>query len=842
MDTDNPAIDLARRIIETTHTHLFLTGKAGTGKTTFLRRLRSDSPKRMVVLAPTGIAAINAGGITIHSFFQLPFSPFVPGAGYENSKAFSMRGAKLKIIQSIDLLVIDEISMVRADLLDAVDAALRRFRRNSQPFGGVQLLLIGDLQQLAPVARDEEWRMLSAYYETPYFFSSHALKKTPYVTVELEKVYRQQDSGFLDLLNSIREGHPSQAVLNALNSRYVPDYRPTKEEGCIRLMTHNSQANRINAEELERLKGKAYTYQAVVTGKFPEYSYPTEAALTLKQGAQVMFVKNDAEKRYFNGMIGEVVSIGERGFSVRTNESPRQVIEVTPEVWTNARYDLDKESMEITEVVDGTFEQYPVRLAWAITIHKSQGLTFDRVYIDASAAFAHGQTYVALSRCRTLEGIVLGAPIPPSAVIADRYIDQFTAQIRRDKVDEAAIRQQQSAYTQHLLAELFSFDKERIAFAAVVRVFDESLATVYPNTVKSLGAALRSFDLDVMGVAGRFHAQYTVLAQQDSCMQDSDQPSRLQERIAKGAAYFVQKLQEAWRQARQGRVEVDNAAVRKRLEAAFDEMERAVQLHISLLQTMGEQGFSTSLYLNTKAKLLLRQEQESEGGGKDRMRRAAKSAQKSAKAKQPAKLAIPLEVKNPVLYYRLQQWRSQLAQERDVPAYTILHNKVLMALCNYVPTSAEEMLRIPSFGQRALQQYGADLLKLMDDYRTEAAQGKVRPLEVVSTENMEVVQRRTDETTFEASLRLFREGNSPAEIAAKRGYSESTIFSHLARFVESGELSVSDLVSEAHQERIRQWLLNHQDAAGMSLTDIRREVGEDIPYGEIRLVLNRSQK
>ncbi len=842
MDTDNPAIDLARRIIETTHTHLFLTGKAGTGKTTFLRRLRDTLPKRMVVLAPTGIAAINAGGITIHSFFQLPFSPFVPGAGYENSKAFSMRGAKLKIIQSIDLLVIDEISMVRADLLDAVDAALRRFRHSSQPFGGVQLLLIGDLQQLAPVARDEEWRMLSAYYETPYFFSSHALKKTQYFTVELEKVYRQQDSGFLTLLNSIREGQPSQEVLSALNSRYVPGYQPTQEEGCIRLMTHNAQANRVNAEELERLNAKSYTYQAVVTGKFPEYSYPTEASLTLKQGAQVMFVKNDTEKRYFNGMIGEVVKIGERGFSVRPNESPQKVIEVTPEVWTNARYDLDKESMEITEVVDGTFEQFPVRLAWAITIHKSQGLTFDRVYIDASAAFAHGQTYVALSRCRTLEGIVLGAPIPPSSIIADRYIDQFTAQMRRDKVDEATIRQQQAAYAQHLLAELFGFDKDRIAFAAVVRVFDESLSSVYPSTMQTLGAALRSFDLDVMGVAGRFHAQYTALVQQDLCWEGGSMPSQLQQRITKGAAYFVQKLQEAWRQARQGRVEVDNTAVRKRLEAAFDEMERTVQLHISLLQAMGEEGFSVSRYLNTKAKLLLKQEQETEGGGKDSARRTAKSAQKPAKPKQPAKLSIPLEVKNPVLYYRLQQWRKQLAEEREVQPFIILHNKVLMALCNYVPTSPEELLRIPSFGQRALQQYGADLLKLMNDYRAEAAEGKVRPLDIVSTENMEAVRSRTGETTFETSLRLFREGHSPAEIAAKRGYTESTIFGHLARYVESGDLSVSDLVSEAHQERIRQWLSQHQEAAGMTLTDLRREIGEDIPFAEIRLVRDQHFK
>ena len=312
---NNPEIALAWQFIENTGTHLFLTGKAGTGKTTFLRKLRAESPKRMIVLAPTGIAAINAGGVTIHSFFQVPFAPYVPESSFSaDGKAtyrFRYGKEKINIIRSIDLLVIDEISMVRADLLDSVDAVLRRFRDRNKPFGGVQLLMIGDLQQLSPVVKDDEWQMLRKYYDTPYFFSSQALKQTEYCTIELKKVYRQNDGTFLELLNRIRENRCDGQVLEALNRRYIPNFVPDKEEGYIRLVTHNYQAQRINDHELEQLPGRSYAFRAKIDGKFPEYSYPTDEVLELKRGAQVMFVKNDisGEHRYYNGMIGEVTAV-----------------------------------------------------------------------------------------------------------------------------------------------------------------------------------------------------------------------------------------------------------------------------------------------------------------------------------------------------------------------------------------------------------------------------------------------------------------------------------------------------------------------------------------------------
>ncbi len=391
----NSELALAWQFIENTGTHLFLTGKAGTGKTTFLRKLKRESPKRMVVIAPTGIAAINAGGVTIHSFFQIPFAPYVPESSFStNGQAtyrFRFGKEKINIIRSMDLLVIDEISMVRADLLDAVDEMLRRYRDRHKPFGGVQLLMIGDLQQLAPVVKDEEWQMLKKYYDTPYFFSSRALKQTEYCTIELKTVYRQSDRAFLDLLNRIRENHCDPQVLEALNRRYLPDFQPRKEEGYIRLVTHNYQAQRINNYELEQLPGRSYAFRATIDGKFPEYSYPTDELLELKKGAQVMFVKNDSsgEHRYYNGMIGEVTDLSADSIEVRAKDSTATFL-LQEEEWANAKYVLDEESKEIVEDIEGTFRQFPLKLAWAITIHKSQGLTFERAIIDASSSFAHG--------------------------------------------------------------------------------------------------------------------------------------------------------------------------------------------------------------------------------------------------------------------------------------------------------------------------------------------------------------------------------------------------------------------------------------------------------------------
>lgn len=423
MESGNFELNVARFIVEKTDVSLFLTGKAGTGKTTFLRDVVRHTKKKCIVLAPTGIAAVNAGAMTIHSFFQFGLGPFVKGV-IEPKSDFRIQKSKLELIRNLQLLIIDEVSMVRADLMDHIDVELRRIRRNSKPFGGVQLLMIGDLQQLPPIAHGGEDELLRQYYKTLYFFSSAALKSMKYSCIELKTVYRQTDGHFITILNHARECTLTNQDISDLNTRYIPDFSPRPEDGYIRLMTHNRQVDYINATEMAKLDSHPFTFEAAVTGTFPEESYPTANSLTLKKGAQVMFIKNDPERRFINGTLGEVRSIDKNCIAVRLAESGK-TIEVEPMEWQNIRYQFDDETKEISSKQIGRFKQYPLKAAWAITVHKSQGLTFDKAIIDVHAAFSPGQAYVALSRCRTLEGLVLSSPVSASVFMKDKAVDAY---------------------------------------------------------------------------------------------------------------------------------------------------------------------------------------------------------------------------------------------------------------------------------------------------------------------------------------------------------------------------------------------------------------------------------
>lgn len=435
MERGNFELDVARFIVEKTDMSLFLTGKAGTGKTTFLREVVHYTKKKCIVLAPTGIAAVNAGAMTIHSFFQFGLGPFVQGV-IEPKSDFRINKSKLELIRHLQLLIIDEVSMVRADLMDHIDVELRRIRRNSKPFGGVQLLMIGDLQQLPPIAHGGEDELLRQYYKTLYFFSSAALKSMRYSCIELKNVYRQTDRHFIDILNHARDCTLTSQDISDLNARYVPGFSPKPEDGYIRLMTHNRQVDYVNAAEMEKLDSKSYTFVAAVTGTFPEESYPTADSLTLKKGAQVMFIKNDPERHFINGTLGEVKSIDKNSIAVRLAESG-MIIDVEPMEWQNIRYQFDEESKEISSKQIGRFKQYPLKAAWAITVHKSQGLTFDKAIIDVHAAFSPGQAYVALSRCRTLDGLVLSSPVSASVFMRDNAVDAYMNYISRP-VEELA--------------------------------------------------------------------------------------------------------------------------------------------------------------------------------------------------------------------------------------------------------------------------------------------------------------------------------------------------------------------------------------------------------------------
>ncbi|WP_438850672.1 HRDC domain-containing protein [Bacteroides acidifaciens] len=815
---NNPELQLAWQFIENTGTHLFLTGKAGTGKTTFLRRLREQSPKRMVVLAPTGIAAINAGGVTIHSFFQLSFAPFVPDTTLNSAQIhYRINKEKRNIIRSMDLLVIDEISMVRADLLDAVDATLRRYRDREKPFGGVQLLMIGDLQQLAPVVKDSEWEMLRHYYETPYFFASRALRETTYMTIELEKVYRQSDTFFLSLLNKIRENKADDEVLNELNKRYQRDFQPPKEEGYIRLTTHNNQAQRINDRELASLPGKAYSFRAEVKDDFPEYSYPADEVLTIKEGAQIMFLKNDvsSEKRYYNGMIGEVVTVNETGMFVRGKDSEHE-FQLLQEEWGNYKYVLNEETKEITEEIAGVFRQYPIRLAWAITIHKSQGLTFERAIIDARNSFAHGQTYVALSRCKTLDGMVLESPLRREAIISDSVVDNFTKAVERNKPGNKQLNDMQKAYFFDLLSDLFNFYSIEQAYKRLLRMMDEDLYRLFPKQLAEYKALEPHMKERIVEVARRFRNQYTQLINES---EDYAGNQELQERIRSGAGYFRKELEPVRALFDKTNMPLDNRELRKQLNERLQTLDDALCIKESLLDTVCTSTFTVSDYLKQKAKVMLSLEEDSStsasssrvpGEKRERKERAASS--RSGKVK----VDVPTDILHPELYRALAEWRTEKTREANVPAYVIMQQKALMGIVNLLPDTPAALEAIPYFGAKGVEKYGLEILGIVRKYMKENQVERPEVKEIFISAKEHKKDKKKEEKkelkkdTKIVSYEMFCQGMSIEEIAKARDLVTGTIAGHLEQYVRSGKIKVEQVVKAENLAKIRKYLEEHE--------------------------------
>ena len=716
--SSNEQLELAWQFVERTGVNVFLTGKAGTGKTTFLRRLKERSPKRMVVVAPTGVAAINAGGVTIHSFFQFPLAPYIPGSSFSTKdEKYRFSKEKKNIIRTLDLLVIDEISMVRADLLDQIDAVLRLHKDRHRPFGGVQLLMIGDLSQLAPVVKDSEWALLREYYRTPYFFGSHALQQTQHVTIELTHVYRQTDLTFVNILNEVRENRLTAESLARLNSRVVngqqrTDNRPEDNsefrnqnseisEGTIRLTTHNATANRYNEERMDELKGLRFSFKARVVGTFPESSYPAEETLVLKKGCQVMFLKNDSQgSRYYNGKLGIVSAVDGERICVRGFDDGEE-IEVEPDVWTNARYVIDKETKEIREEVEGEFRQYPLRLAWAITIHKSQGLTFEHAVLDVNAAFAAGQVYVALSRCRSLEGLVLTAPLHTSSIKTDVVVtDYMNVELEQAQHTASHLSQLERDYYLTMLTELFSFKALEADFRRLLRLIDEHLYKVYPLLLKMYKEADERMGREVIVVADTFYRQYaSLVASSDSYAADQ----LLAERIHKAAVYFVERLDELFSPLMEHTaLDSDNKEVKERLVEAAYSFEQAFAQKRHLLSRVAEGGFNVSSYLKDKAVGLLGEEK----------------TQKRKKEKQQEKLEVDrnADISHPQLFKRLRAWRSARAEELGRPAYGVLTQKALIGITNELPTSSRELLRMPGFGKKSLEMFGKEILAIVQEY------------------------------------------------------------------------------------------------------------------------------
>lgn len=837
---ENHEIELAWQVIENTGTHLFLTGKAGTGKTTFLRRLKELTPKRMVVVAPTGIAAINAGGVTIHSFFQLNFAPYIPESTFNSAQqGFHKFGKeKINIIRSMDLLVIDEISMVRADQLDAIDAVLRRHRDRSKPFGGVQLLMIGDLQQLAPVVKEEDWSLLSSYYDTAFFFGSHSLKETEYITIELKKVYRQSDTEFVGLLNKIREKEADDAVLEELNKRYLPGFRPREEEGYIRLTTHNYQAQQYNDRQLLSLSGRAFSFQAKVEGTFPESAYPADEMLTVKEGAQIMFIKNDSsgEHRYYNGMIGLVTAVSKDGIRVKGNGESQDFLLETEE-WTNIKYSLNPQTKEITEEVEGTFRQYPIRLAWAITIHKSQGLTFERAIIDANASFAHGQVYVALSRCKSLQGLVLSSPLRRESIISDDTIDEFTrnaGEMTPDKHKLALLRQH---YFYELLCEQFDFHPIEQHFLRLLRLLDEHLYRLYPKLLERYKTTADLYKTQIMKVADTFKLQYSALLMG---AEDYTANPKLNERVMAGAHYFRQHLEDLLTPLiTSTKVETDNKELKKKFSEAADAMKTALHVKLGTLCYTEKEGFSVSAFLKQKAVLTL-----SVSGGEA----ASSSGRSERKSRTAEKIEVPTDILHPELYKQLIAWRNSEAAKAGLPVYTIIQQKAILGIVNLLPNDAASLIRIPYFGKRGAEKYGDALLEMVNRYVEE--HGIERPQMPTATltvnngiktskepkplkEAKSVKEPKPD--TKEVTYRLFRQGKSIEEIAKERELVSGTIAGHLEHYVRSGEVKIEQLVAREKITKIIRYVQAHGSDKG--LTVIKAALGDDVSYADIRLVL-----
>ena len=810
MKTDvfkNEKIEMLNRFVQNTDVHIFLTGKAGTGKTTFLRNLAVKSYKRMVIVAPTGVAAINAGGVTIHSFFQLPFGPIAPEgqptSNGQQSLSFlsnvKINKTKLKIMRSLDLLVIDEISMVRADLLDAIDAVLRRVRRSDKAFGGVQLLMIGDIQQLAPVARQNEWELLQDYYKSVYFFDSRVLQKNPYICVELDHIYRQNDNEFIEILNQVRNNRLDSNSLQILNSRYIPNFKPDDNEGYITLTTHNYQADEINDEKLNAIDSETLTFNADITGIFPENAYPTKEVLELKVGAQVMFVKNDPspEKLYYNGKIGKIIAYDkDEGIKVRCDD---EVINVTPVKWQNFEYTLNEETKEIEEKEIGSFTQIPLKTAWAITIHKSQGLTFEKVVLNAEMAFAHGQVYVALSRCTSLKGLVLNAKISNSVLYNDNTINTFVDKIPSLEPDEDRLRDEETRYHHQTIIDLFTFDELEMQINKLAKVVRENDNIFGKETADKIAERRKGFREEIIDVAMRFARQVDSIVKSTRPQNDKTTSSYLDERIRKASVYFFDKLNDL-ENISDSIQETDNKNVNAAVKAVLDMIREILYVKTACLH-IAKDGFILDKYLEMKNKKIVESENL-----------------KSVKLK-----GKTIDKEDKPLLNALMKWRHEKALELEKEEHQILPTAVVNRITELKPVTIKELKSISKLGTTRIKSFGADIINIVLE-----SQG----FKKCEFDDEESSREMNLSSSVMRTLELLDEDFTMEEIMKGRGLSRSTIENHIIEIVKNGFYDAKDFVSKKHYEIINEY---YEETGDPSLSSAREVLGDEFTYFELKI-------
>jgi hypothetical protein len=683
--TLDPLHELIINFIAKTNTPIFLTGKAGTGKTTFLRHIRSQTLKNLIVVAPTAVAAINAGGVTIHSFFQVPFGPTPPVNKQLTFTEFSGKsfGAeKTKLIKCLDLLIIDEISMVRADTIDYIDRVLRHFRGSNQAFGGVQLLMIGDLYQLPPVYQND-WHVLGKFYKGPYFFDSLIFKDFPLLTFELEKVHRQNDPTFIQILNEIRNGAISENLLQKLNEQHQAAPTSFAITDHVTLTTHNPLVKKINDERLANLKGETHRFLAKVTGDFPKEAYPTEEELLLKEGAMVMFVKNDSsgKKQFYNGrtaivnrIIGEVIRL--------TFLDDNSEFEATQEIWENTKYALSANDQKVTQTSAGTFTQFPLRLAWAITIHKSQGLSFDKAVIDVGAAFAHGQTYVALSRCRTLDGLILKEKVEPKNIITDPSVAAFMQRAQMASPTEHTLVQMQVAFETELLSTVFDFSTIHATWDYFSAVLFE-LATITPMLDDKIKEAQKLLVEKLAPIGARFIRQELPVGSSIAA---------LKHRLIKAAAYFLPNVSQFQEQIIDLHQLLAGVPYHTDYFPTLNQLIELLQAKVEILKLMPELGNVDAI--NKVSKHIATNYQPLDNWTKPQVVAEAK-------------------IENPAIYASLIAWRNETAVSRKLMSYHVISDQAMVDIAARLPRTLTQLSKIKNVGEGKAAEFGDQLLKII---------------------------------------------------------------------------------------------------------------------------------